>query len=173
VRSRGDALDTARRPGDGTPGAVTNEVDAILRNIRAVRQEDAGSPTPGPANGASRFELQVVLSSLDDDQAQDAVVIDLTGKTTIADAMIVASGRSARHVGAMADHLVERLKAAGLTVQVEGQAHADWVLIDAGDVIVHLFRPEVREFYALEKMWGGDMPVAQPRGEAAAGLWHA
>jgi len=114
-----------------------------------------------------------VLSSLDDDQAQDAVVIDLTGKTTIADAMIVASGRSARHVGAMADHLVERLKAAGLTVQVEGQAHADWVLIDAGDVIVHLFRPEVREFYALEKMWGGDMPVAQPRGEAAAGLWHA
>jgi ribosome-associated protein len=149
-------------------------VDAILRNIGAIRQDEAGSPNPGHAAGASRFELQVVLSSLDDDQAQDAVVIDLTGKTTIADAMIVASGRSARHVGSMAEHLVERLKAAGIAVQVEGQAHADWILIDAGDVIVHLFRPEVREFYALEKMWGGDMPVAQqPRGEAAAGLWHA
>ncbi len=144
-----------------------------MRNIKAIQSDEAGSPVPGHATGASRFVSRVVLSSLDDDQADDAVVIDLAGKTTIADAMVIASGRSARHVGAMAEHLVERLKAAGVTVQVEGQAHADWILIDAGDVIVHLFRPEVREFYALEKMWGADMPMARPGGEVVAGLWHA
>jgi ribosome-associated protein len=98
--------------------------------------------------------LTIVQQSLDSDQAEDIVVIELAGKTTIADAMVVASGRSQRHVGAMAEHLRERLKAAGHAgVSVEGLAHCDWVLIDAGDVIVHLFRPEVREFYALERMW--------------------
>ena len=99
----------------------------------------------------------IVLSSLDDDKADDAVVIDLAGKTTFADTMIIASGRSARHVAAMAEHLVERLKMAGQGgVHVEGLPQADWVLIDAGDAIVHLFRPEVRTFYNLEKMWGDE-----------------
>ncbi len=97
----------------------------------------------------------MILSSLDDDKAQDIVSIDLTGKSSVADWMIIASGRSHRHVGAMADHLSRRLKEVGFgTVRIEGLPHCDWVLIDVGDVIVHLFRPEVREFYNLEKIWG-------------------
>ena len=88
--------------------------------------------------------LSVIEDSLDDDQAIDVLSIDLNGKTTIADRMIIASGRSSRHVGAMADHLVDNLKKAGFKgIAVEGQKHGDWVLIDAGDVIVHVFRPEV------------------------------
>jgi ribosome-associated protein len=89
-------------------------------------------------------------------KAEDIVTIDLTGKTSIADVMVVASGRSNRHVGSVADSLVEGLGKAGVSdVKVEGMPHCDWVLIDAGDVIVHVFRPEVRDFYNLEKMWAG------------------
>jgi ribosome-associated protein len=89
-------------------------------------------------------------------KAEDIVSIDLTGKTSIADAMVVASGRSQRHVGAVADRVVKDLEKAGVArVRVEGMRQSDWVLIDAGDVIVHVFRPEVRDFYALEKMWAG------------------
>jgi ribosome-associated protein len=103
--------------------------------------------------------LKAVSQSLDDDKAVDVVTIDLNGKSTIADYMVIASGRSHRQVGAMTDHLLSALKDAGLgRVGVEGQAQADWVLVDAGDVIVHLFRPEIRSFYNLEKMWGMDMP---------------
>ena len=87
-------------------------------------------------------------------KAEDVVAIDLTGKTSFADQMVVASGRSSRHVGAVADDVVEQLKKSGVKgIRVEGQPHCDWVLIDAGDVIVHVFRPEVRDFYAIEKMW--------------------
>jgi ribosome-associated protein len=89
-------------------------------------------------------------------KAEDILSIDLTGKSSIADAMVVASGRSQRHVAAVAEHVVKDLEAAGLAgIKVEGLRQADWVLIDAGDVIVHLFRPEVRAFYNLEKMWAG------------------
>jgi len=103
--------------------------------------------------------LKAVSQSLEDDKAVDVVTIDLNGKSTIADYMVIASGRSHRQVGAMTDHLLGALKDAGLgRVGVEGQAQADWVLVDAGDVIVHLFRPEIRSFYNLEKMWGMDMP---------------
>lgn len=109
----------------------------------------------------SRSLLSLIEETLDDNQAVDIVAIDLEGKTTIADSMVVASGRSNRHVGALADHLLERLRERGLKgVSVEGQKHCDWVLIDAGDVLVHLFRPEVREFYKLEKLWG-DAAAAQ------------
>ncbi len=102
----------------------------------------------------------LVERSLDDDQAQDVIVIDLVGKSSMADFMIVASGRSTRHVGAMAEHLRERLKAQGVTgVEIEGMPHCDWVLVDGGDVIIHVFRPEVRAFYNLEKMWGVESPV--------------
>ena len=104
--------------------------------------------------------LQDVLATLEDAKAEDTVAIDLAGKTSLADAMIVTSGRSNRHVGAIADQLIEKLKAEGHTgLRVEGMPHCDWVLIDAGDVIVHIFRPEVRSFYNLEKMWGSDRPV--------------
>ncbi|HYD32793.1 MAG TPA: ribosome silencing factor [Azospirillaceae bacterium] len=103
----------------------------------------------------------LIEKSLDDDQAESPVVIDLAGKTSFADYMIVASGRSVRHVGAMAQHLCEKLRAAGVRgVEVEGLAQCDWVLIDGGDVIVHLFRPEVRAFYQIEKMWGVEPPAA-------------
>jgi ribosome-associated protein len=92
-------------------------------------------------------------------KAEEVVEIDLTGKTSIADTMIVASGRSHRHVGAMAERVLEVLKERGLgPARVEGLPACDWVLIDAGDVIVHVFRPEVRSFYNLEKMWGADRP---------------
>ena len=99
--------------------------------------------------------LRLVLARLDDMKAEDTVTIDLSDKTTIGDYMVVTSGRSNRHVGAVADHVLEDLAKAGLPdVRVEGIPHCDWVLIDAGDVIVHVFRPEVRAFYNLEKMWG-------------------
>ncbi len=98
--------------------------------------------------------LELVEKTLDDDKAEQIVVIELAGKTEIADYLVIASGTSQRHVGAMTDHLQRRLKGMGLKgVQVEGTGQCDWVLIDGGDVIVHLFRPEVREFYNLEKIW--------------------
>lgn len=103
--------------------------------------------------------------SLEDDKAEGVVVIDLAGKTSIADYMIIASGRSQRQVGAMADHLIERLKAKGYgTPRAEGLPQCDWVLIDAGDVVVHIFRPEVRSFYNLEKMWGAALPETEDTG---------
>ncbi len=126
-----------------------------------------GTLPPGRAEGLPRHIADLVLASLDDDKAEGAVVIDLDGKSTIADYMIVASGRSARQVGAMSDHLLRKLKAAGLgPVRVEGRANADWVLLDAGDVIVHLFRPDVRAFYNIEKMWDAEAPVAGRIGAA-------
>jgi ribosome-associated protein len=104
----------------------------------------------------------LVMQSLDDDQAQETVSIPLEGKSSIADHMVIASGRSSRQVAAMAQHLAERIKKeTGRSARVEGLPVADWVLIDAGDVIVHLFKPEVRSFYNLERMWGFvDAPVA-------------
>ncbi len=98
--------------------------------------------------------LDLIASSLDQDGAEDILDIPLAGKSTMADYLVIASGRSTRHVAATSEKLVERLKAeAGVHSRVEGRETADWVLIDAGDVIVHIFRPEVRAFYQLEKMW--------------------
>ena len=104
----------------------------------------------------------LVLQSLDDDQAQDVVSIPLEGKTSIADYMVIASGRSNRQVAAIAEKLAERVKHGGFGhVRIEGLPAADWALVDAGDVIVHIFRPEVRSFYNLERMWAfGDSPDA-------------
>ena len=100
------------------------------------------------------------LGSLEDAKAEDIVSLDLTGKTTLADLMIIASGRSSTHVGAIAERLLKALKEAKCpTPRVQGMPHNDWVLVDAGDVIVHLFRPEVRQFYNLEKLWGADRPA--------------
>ena len=98
--------------------------------------------------------LRLVLAGLEDMKAEDTVTIDLSGKTSIADYMVVTSGRSHRHVGAVADNVLKDLAEGGVPeARVEGMLHCDWVLIDAGDVIVHVFRPEVRAFYNLEKMW--------------------
>ena len=120
---------------------------------------------PRPTDPAEVEALhRVILQSLDDDQAVETVSIPLAGKSSIADFMVVTSGRSTRQVASMAAKLAERIKAqAGRSARIEGLPAADWVLIDAGDIIVHLFRPEVRSFYNLERMWSfGDAPAPAP-----------
>ncbi len=113
---------------------------------------------------SSQNLLAVATASLEDDKAVDEVVIDLSGKSTLADYIVIASGRSQRQVGAMADHLVEKLKAAGASsVLTEGQPQCDWVLVDAGDIVIHLFRPEVRDFYKLEKLWRPNAAASEQR----------
>ena len=97
----------------------------------------------------------MVLARLDDMKAEATLTIDLRGRSSIGDYMVVSSGRSQRHVGSVADRIVEDLHKAGVAARIEGVPHCDWVLIDAGDVIVHVFRPEVRDFYNLERMWAG------------------
>jgi ribosome-associated protein len=97
--------------------------------------------------------LRLVLHRLDEMKAEGILTIDLRDKSSIGDYMVVSSGRSNRHVGSVADRVIEDLRKVGVHAQVEGMPHCDWVLIDAGDVIVHVFRPEVRDFYNLEKMW--------------------
>jgi len=137
-----------------------------LNRTTAPSAHEAGLETTSPADdeqGAiARTSLvleRLLLDRLDDEKAQDIVFIDLKDKSSVADGMIVASGRSHRHVGAMADHLLRALKDAGHgKARVEGLPHCDWVLIDAGDVIVHLFRPEVRAFYNIEKIWSVEPP---------------
>jgi ribosome-associated protein len=126
-------------------------------------------PAQAPAGGAepssdiqSRITAleDLILARLDEDKAQDVVFIDLKGKSAVADGLIVASGRSHRHVGAMADHLLRTLKDEGFgRARIEGLPSCDWVLIDTGDVIVHLFRPEVRAFYNIEKIWSVEPPA--------------
>lgn len=104
--------------------------------------------------------MRSVLDGLEDAKAEQIVSIDLAGKTSLADIMFVASGRSGVHVGAIAERVMKSCRDAGFgSPRVEGLPHCDWVLVDAGDVIVHIFRPEVRQFYNLEKMWGGDRPA--------------
>jgi ribosome-associated protein len=116
-------------------------------------------PAPASASIEPAELAKLVVTQLEEDKAENILEIDLAGKSPMADAMIVASGRSARHVAALADHVARKLKEAGASkVRVEGLPNADWVLIDAGDVIVHVFRPEVREFYNLERIWASDAP---------------
>ena len=113
----------------------------------------SGPLAAGEAPARGEGLLGAVLASLEDDKAEDIVTIDLRGRSSMADAMVVCSGRSTRQVTAIADKLIERLKAQGVSARTEGKEAGDWVLIDAGDVVVHVFRPEVRDFYQLEKMW--------------------
>ncbi len=111
------------------------------------------------AKASSAHLLSSILSILDDAKAENVVAIEIAGKSSLGDHMVVASGRSQRHVGAAADQIVQKLKEEGYhRIRVEGMPTCDWVLVDAGDVIVHIFRPEVREFYNLEKMWSADKP---------------
>ena len=127
-----------------------------LNRELAPQAQEAAIPasTEEPRQGSLE---ELILSRLDDDKAQEIVLIDLKGKSPMADSMIVASGRSHRHVGALADHVLRTLKDNGHgRARVEGLPHCDWVLIDAGDVVVHLFRPEVRSFYNIEKIWSVD-----------------
>ncbi|MBS8262365.1 ribosome silencing factor [Roseibium polysiphoniae] len=113
------------------------------------------APKQSPASAELSGELiDTVLASLEDSKAEDIVTLQISGKSSLADQMVIASGRSHRHVGAIADHLLRDVKEAGAgNANIEGLTTCDWVLIDVGDVIVHIFRPEVRGFYNLEKMW--------------------
>jgi ribosome-associated protein len=129
--------------------------------IAASKDAAPGAATAPTSSDESVEALHaLILHQLDEDQAQETISIPLAGKSSIADHMVIASGRSTRHVSAIADKLAQRIKQeTGRHVRVEGLPNADWVLIDSGDVIVHLFRPEVRSFYNLERMWSfGDAP---------------
>ena len=127
--------------------------EPIVAGVGSTSTPAATEPSETGQTGSSTL-LSLIVKSLEDDVAEDIVSISLAGKSSEADTMVVASGRSTRHVSAIADKLMDRLKHdAGVIARVEGKEAADWVLIDAGDVIVHIFRPEVREFYQLEKMW--------------------
>ena len=123
----------------------------------------APNAPPPPPSPLESVLARTVLTSLEDAKAEDVVGIDLTGRTTLADVMIVATGRSSTHVGAIADKIVKACRDGGFkTPRIEGQPVNDWVLIDAGDAIIHIFRPEIRQFYNLEKMWAPERP-AEPR----------
>lgn len=126
---------------------------------RAPAAPQAGT-VPSKARPARGIDadaaVKTVLASLEDDKAEDILAIDIRGRSSFADVLVIASGRSGRHVAALADHVMRKLKDAGVKdVQVEGLPQADWVLVDAGDVVIHLFRPEVRAFYNIEKIWAG------------------
>lgn len=135
---------------DVVPVAKGKTLRTALRKKADVLPSVAGIGV----DDASRRALKTVLASLEDAKAENVVTIDIHGKSSIGDYMVVASGRSHRHVAAVAEQLIGAMKDAGFgKVRVEGLATADWVLIDTGDVIVHVFRPEIREFYNIEKMW--------------------
>ena len=136
--------------------------EGLALNHLSPREADFSPlPPPSGARAPQGEDLRAIAHTcLEDMKAEDTIEIDLTGKTSIADTMIVTSGRSQRHVGSIADRVVQALKDKGFSPpRVEGLPACDWVLIDAGDVLVHIFRPEVRSFYNLEKMWGADRPL--------------
>ncbi len=153
-------LDLLRSPPWSNP--LSNDPAPLAHEVtdQNVASEAPGLMTNSPDTRLPGDRLEpLILARLDDDKAQDVVHIDLKDKSSVADSLIVASGRSHRHVGAMADHLLRALKDAGIgKARVEGLPHCDWVLIDAGDVIIHLFRPEVRSFYNIEKIWSVEPP---------------
>jgi ribosome-associated protein len=139
------------------PPPPRTEHNPELATVTALPTRHRGSR---PATSDPREILGIVLKTLDDGKAEEIVTIDLTGKTTIADYMVVATGRSARQVGALTEHL-EGALSRHIKISIEGKEQGDWVLIDASDVIVHLFRPEIRSYYNLEKMWSAAFPEAE------------
>jgi len=144
-------------PSAGASDRCAKKEDYVLSQTAAAVSKPTvpdGFMTSHPEQPSSEKLLEFILSSLDEDKAEDVVSIDLRGKSEIADAMVICSGRSSRQVSSIAEKLTDRLKQEfGRLAKVEGKEQGDWVLIDTGDVIVHVFRPEVREFYQLEKMW--------------------
>lgn len=125
--------------------------------LMAALPENIITAPLAPTAAPERPMIEVILNCLDDAKAEETVAVDITGKSSLADHMVVTSGRSQRHVGAVADQVIKALREAGYDKpRVEGLPHCDWVLVDSGDVIVHIFRPEVREFYNIEKMWQAD-----------------
>jgi ribosome-associated protein len=142
------------------PAREAGEAVTRTRAGRSAARRGAKANGPDKAGLSAAHTAEIIRKALDDDKAEDIVTIDIAGKSSVADVIVIASGRSQRHVGALADHLSQKLKEAGVTVlSVEGLPHCDWVLVDAGDVIVHLFRPEVRSFYNIEKIWTQAIPA--------------
>lgn len=142
------------------------EHPASATEIRAAAAPSARARRPSPRRAERDLErlVRLIVASLEDDKAEDVVVIDLVGKASFADRMVVATGLAGRQLKAMAEHLIERLERAGRrTLHTEGLGTSDWVLIDLGEVVVHLFRPEARAAYALEKMWGVSLPGEEAR----------
>ena len=151
------------------PNCIPTPVRALAR---VQREKDIQHKMPSALEGAhkstpsadrvSRHASDALLTQvqawLDEAKAEQVVTIDIRGKSSIGDYMLIASGRSDRHVGAIAEQVQHKLKDEGYTSRIEGQPQCDWVLIDMGDIIVHVFRPEVREFYNLEKMWSAERP---------------
>jgi ribosome-associated protein len=136
----------------------------MIGDIAIAKKPTAAEPAANPTEDL----VGLIARTLDDGKAEDIVVIDLAGKTSIADHMVIASGRSQRQVAALADQVASKLKDTGMgRVPIEGKSSGDWVLLDAGDVIVHLFRPEVRVYYNLEKIWGA-APVPLREAESAS-----
>ena len=130
--------------------------------LMAALPNNTVTASPAPVAGSQKPLIDLILDTLDDAKAEETVAVDITGKSSLADHMIVTSGRSQRHVGAVADQVITALRDNGYgKPRVEGLPHCDWVLVDAGDVILHIFRPEVREFYSLEKMWQADFAADQ------------
>lgn len=139
-------------PAESEAVLVTVDMEAERKKPKARAKKK-----PAPASDAARALLDLVVKTLDDNKAEEILSIDLAGKSSIADYMVIANGRSGRQVTALADYVVKAVDEAKLgPCRTEGKSAGDWVLIDAGDVIVHLFRPEVRDFYKLEKMWQAD-----------------
>ncbi len=168
VKSKPGAKSPAAKAKKPTAKTVTTRVTKTAKataktaaKSRAAKPKAAKPAAPKKTGIPAAVQKlhKLILKSLDDDKAEDIVSIDLSGKSSVADYMVIASGRSSRQVGAIAEHLVERISAtAGRKLRAEGKAAGDWVLIDAGDIVVHIFRPEVRGFYNLEKMWGATIP---------------
>jgi ribosome-associated protein len=127
--------------------------------VKAVGTKAIAPTTSRPIDQWSRNLLKIVEKSLDADKAEDVVTIDLSGKSAIADYMVIATGRNTRQLASMAHHIAEKLgKAGAKPIGIEGISQGDWVLVDGNDIIIHLFRPDVRQLYSLEKMWGIDQP---------------
>lgn len=142
-------------PGTGADRCAKEEDTVLSFTADAALTAAPGAQVTAPGlNATSETQLEHIVASLNHDKAEDIVQIDLRGKTAIGDFMVICSGRSSRQVTAIAEKLAERLKSElGVQTKIEGKDAGDWVLIDTGDVIVHVFRPEVRDFYQLEKMW--------------------
>ncbi len=149
-------MDTVTEPPDFRPKRITPLLTTAP--IKAAKRAPR-APKVLPVEPTKPSALQIILDCLEDSKAEEVTTIDLLGKTSIADHMVIASGRSDRHVGAVADQIVSKLRDEGHgNAKVEGLPLCEWVLIDAGDIIVHVFKPDIRSFYNLEKMWGGDRP---------------